>query len=130
MLSCYGKSVRYFSGSSDSPNSLKEKGQKYSLATGVELKFDEGSDEDVDLETSVDLTDFPPLVKRCMLRYPSTVPSELTIKRLKRLLGDLPGYRESECSPEVYEEFIIAWDKAYRENLDDIMFKNLSSYEP
>ena len=124
------QSVRRFTNRSGSSNSLKEKGEKYSKATGVELKFDDGSDEDVDLDAVIDLTDLPLLVKRCMLKYPSTVPKELSLKKVKRLLAALPGYRECECSPEVYTEFIKAWDKAYQENLDEIMFKNLASYEP
>ena len=100
------------------------------MATGVELKFDDGSEEEIDFESPVDLKNFPPLIKRCMLKYPSVVPSELSVKKLKKLLEDLPGYRDVECAPDVYEKLISEWSKAYQENLDEIMFKNLSSYEP
>jgi len=126
----YTRSSRGFSSAPDPKDGLKKKGDMYAKITGVELKFDDESEEEIDLEGDVDVNNIPLLVKRCMLKYPSVVPSELTMKRLKKLLVALPGYQECDFPQDVYKEIISAWSKAYQENLDEIMFKNLSSYEP
>jgi hypothetical protein len=128
--SIYNRSGRGFSSAPVPKDGLKRKGDMYAKITGVELKFDDESEEEIDLEGDVDVKNIPLLVKRCMLKYPSVVPSELTMKRLKKLLVALPGYQECDFPQDVYEEIIATWSKAYQEKLDEIMFKNLSSYEP
>ena len=114
---------------SDSMRGLKEKGDIYSQTTGVELKYDDDEDG-IDWETSVDFSNITELVKRCMSKYPSVVPTEISIKKAKLLLMKLPGFVNSAVGDEAYQEFLVVWSQAYQKNLEEIMFKNLASYEP
>ena len=108
---------------------LRSKGDAYSKSTGVELKFEE-TDDRIDWDVTVTLMNIPELVRRCMVKYPSVVPTELTPKKVKVLLKELKSFRRTDNDDKLYEEFLMSWSKAYQENLDEIMFKNLSSYEP
>lgn len=108
---------------------MKNKGDIYSRTTGVELKYDDDDDE-INWNTPVDFSNIPELVKRCMSKYPSVVPTEVSVKKVKLLLIKLPGFVDSDVGDEVYQDFLGAWSQAYQNNIEEIMFKNLSSYEP
>ena len=111
-------------------DNLIEDGEKYSQTSGVELKFD-GDDRGVNWESTVSLNDTLEIVKRCMAKYPSVVPSELTLRKAEVLLKVLPGLDKSEkLTRERFDAIITEWEVAYKENLDKVMFDNLSSYEP
>ena len=68
---------------------------------------------------------------RCMIKYPQTVPSELTIAKFRGLVKQLKGFSSPE-DPEdcVVSSILTSWADAYSENLDKITYDNVSSYEP
>jgi hypothetical protein len=125
----HNRCINQTSGFCSDIRSLKNKGDIYSRTTGVELKYDDDDDE-INWNTPVDFSNIPELVKRCMSKYPSVVPTEVSVKKVKLLLIKLPGFVDSDVGDEVYQDFLGAWSQAYQNNIEEIMFKNLSSYEP
>lgn len=70
-------------------------------------------------------------IYRCMLKYPSSVPAELNTQKAIKLLIKLPGLpKDFPPSTETVGKLLSKWNEAYLENLDRVMFNNLSSYEP
>lgn len=66
-----------------------------------------------------------------MLKYPSTVPGELSTVKATKLFKSLPGFDcNQEPTVEQINRVLEKWKEAYNENLDKVMFDNLSSYEP
>jgi hypothetical protein len=109
---------------------LIEDGERYSQTSGVELKFD-GEVHGIDWNVQVSWEDIEEIVRRCMAKYPSIVPTELSLRKAEVLLGNLPGLTKAdELTEESFRKIVERWDLAYRENLDKVMFDNLSSYEP
>jgi len=109
---------------------LVEDGEKYSRTSGVELKF--STDEElIDWVAVLQIGDTEEIVKRCMAKHPAVVPTELTIKKFEQIVSTLPGIQLTEAITKMdFDRIISAWDAAYRENLEKVMFDNLSSYEP
>ncbi len=66
-----------------------------------------------------------------MNKFPKTVPSETSTKKLIQLVKTLPGFKNgSECSEDQVLALRRRWQEEYDDNLDKITFENLSSYEP
>ena len=66
-----------------------------------------------------------------MSKYPSTVPTELSRAKAVKLVHELNCISTSALpADDIIDALIRHWDEAYQENLDRVMFANLSSYEP
>ena len=118
-------------------------GERYSKSSGVELKVDpEG--EGINWERIISWKDCDEIVKRyanlfvqqlpknrCMMKYPSVVPGEKKVKDILTLIEKLPSF-EQGSSPDLSHVGKIRgmWIEAYTDNLEKVMFDNLSSYEP
>lgn len=104
-------------------------GETYSRTTGVELKFD--IETEIDWDRVVSWTDTDDIVKRCMAKYPDTVPAQLSSKDLVLLVIKLPNFQgiHSPDSPTI-ARIVEMWAREYSENLERVTFQNVSSYEP
>ena len=108
---------------------LIKSGESYTQATGVELKFD--LEKAIDWERRIKWTDIDDIVARCMVKYPSVVPSELSEHSLVELVRSLPGFQDQEHpEKQTVVQVSCQWSKQYAENLEMVIFSNLSSYEP
>lgn len=104
-------------------------GEIYSRTTGVELKFD--SETDIDWDKSLSWSDTEEIVLRCMVKYPETTPYTIKESELIRLVKKLPNFQDRQ-DPDAFvvSRILDQWSKEYAENLENVTFKNLASYEP
>lgn len=118
-------------------------GERYSKSSGVELKVDP-EEESINWERIIGWEDDEEIVRRyayifveqlsdnrCMMKYPSVVPGEKKVKDILTLVEKLPSF-ERTSSPDLSHVGKIRgmWIEAYTDNLEKVIFDNLSSYEP
>lgn len=108
----------------------KADGERFAQSAGVELKFDD-SEESIDWTSTFGWTDTKSIVVRSMNKYRSVVPSEVPLKQLKVLVRGLPGFVDTkEPTDQVLTDIRSIWQSEYDDNLEKVVFDNLSSYEP
>ena len=66
-----------------------------------------------------------------MNKYRDRVPSEMSHVQVKRLVEALPGFdQRTKPTQEQISDVLATWKGMYDENLEKVIFDNLSSYEP
>ncbi len=91
----------------------------------------EDSDETIDWTKTFGWEDISMIVPRCMNKYRSDVPKEISSKRLTSLVQTLPGFKSSnEPSMDRLNQIRLAWQIDYDENLEKVTYDHISSYEP
>lgn len=131
---CHSGSRKYFSKKpfalSRSIDEMKADGDRFVQSAGVELKFE--NDEDlIDWDLKFGLSDILQIVKRCMSKYPAIVPTDLSNKRVEKLVRQLKGFDDkTDPTNSNINEIVAKWNESYLEHLEKVTFDSISSYEP
>lgn len=105
-------------------------GERFVQSAGVELKFD-NFEIPIDWSQRFGWNDTSSIVSRCMSKYRNLIPNDLPHAKLATCVRSLPGFDDiSEPEKETLREIRSQWQSEYEDNLEKVIFDNLSSYEP
>ncbi len=66
-----------------------------------------------------------------MIKYRNIPPNEISKSGLIKLVADIKGFVDQGEPSEVHVIAVLnLWGQEYNEQLDKVMFDNLSAYEP